>query len=226
MGAQQERAGRRYARSFASRTTGGRAQADGAHGRWPGQACVHASLADKYRRSDSPSCPSWSSSHLALRRPTPEPHPSQLQGSHVRIHYFPQRPHVRPSLTLAGLKAEGFGVLSDIDLAARNEREARRRHAALSHPRRLQPPLAHQSLRAIPDIGLLLPCNVIVREESPGRAVVGFLDPQITVNLVGKSEVKAVTDAAAAAAARLREFWRQHDTGHMTSPIRRKGLQS
>ena len=58
------------------------------------------------------------------------------------------------------------------------------------------PTLAHQALQAVPDIGLLLPCNVIVREELPGRVVVGFLDPQIMVNLVGKSEVKAVADAA------------------------------
>jgi uncharacterized protein (DUF302 family) len=58
------------------------------------------------------------------------------------------------------------------------------------------PKLAHQALQAAPDIGLLLPCNVIVREETPGRIVVGFLDPQIMVGLVGKPEVKAVADAA------------------------------
>jgi hypothetical protein len=46
-----------------------------------------------------------------------------------------------------------------------------------------------------PDIGLL-PCNVIVREQAPERVVIGFLDPQIMVNLVGKPEVKAVADAA------------------------------
>jgi len=58
------------------------------------------------------------------------------------------------------------------------------------------PPLAHQALQEVPDIGLLLPCNVIVREEAPQRVVVGFLDPQIMVNLVGKPEVKTVADAA------------------------------
>ena len=58
------------------------------------------------------------------------------------------------------------------------------------------PPLAYQALQAVPDIGLLLPCNVIVREEAPQRVVVGFLDPQIMVNLVGKPEVKTVADAA------------------------------
>ncbi len=48
----------------------------------------------------------------------------------------------------------------------------------------------------MPDIGLLLPCNVIVRQEAPDRVVVGFLDPQIMVNMVGKPEVKTVADAA------------------------------
>ena len=52
------------------------------------------------------------------------------------------------------------------------------------------------ALTAEPDIGLLLPCNIVVREEAPDRVVVGFLDPQIMVNLVGKPEVKAVADAA------------------------------
>ncbi|MDP3222539.1 MAG: DUF302 domain-containing protein, partial [Rubrivivax sp.] len=49
---------------------------------------------------------------------------------------------------------------------------------------------------AEPDIGLLLPCNVIVREEVPGHVVVGFLDPQTMVGLVGKPGVKTVADEA------------------------------
>jgi uncharacterized protein (DUF302 family) len=58
------------------------------------------------------------------------------------------------------------------------------------------PALAHQALQAVPDIGLLLPCNVIVRQETAERIVVGFQDPQIMVGLVGKPEVQAVADAA------------------------------
>ena len=55
---------------------------------------------------------------------------------------------------------------------------------------------ASGGLQAEPDIGLLLPCNVIVREEAPGRVVVGFLDPQTMVGLVGKPGVKTVADDA------------------------------
>jgi len=98
--------------------------------------------------------------------------------------------------TLEALKIEGFGILSDIDVQHAMKEKLGKDMAPYRILGACNPPLAYQAVTAVPDIGLLLPCNVIVREESPGQVVVGFLDPQIMVPLVGKDEIRAVADAA------------------------------
>ena len=106
----------------------------------------------------------------------------------------------------AELEKEGFGVLSDIDVAAKMKAKLDKDMPRYRILGACNPALAYQAISAVDDIGLLLPCNVLVREDADDNVHVDFMDPQSVLSLVDHpgvgplaAEVKGRLERVAAA---------------------------
>ena len=105
-------------------------------------------------------------------------------------------------LATAALKDQGFGVLTTIDVRHTLKQKLNREFRKYVILGACNPPLADRALQAELDVGLLLPCNVIVYETSPGRSVVSAMAPLAALGIVGDN--RELSEVAREADARLR----------------------
>ena len=98
--------------------------------------------------------------------------------------------------TRAALQKEGFAILTEIDVQATLKKKLDvdfRKYVILGA---CNPSLAYQGFQADAEIGLLLPCNLIVYEEEPTRSRVAMLDPVVQLSIAGRKDIEPLAKEA------------------------------
>ena len=92
------------------------------------------------------------------------------------------------------LQKEGFGVLTEIDVKATLKKKLDVDHKKYMILGACNPPLAHKALSAEPEIGLLLPCNVVVFEDENNDTVVAAINAKTMMSVVGRDDIGPIAD--------------------------------
>jgi len=103
----------------------------------------------------------------------------------------------------AALKAEGFGILTEIDVKATFKKKLDADFRPYKILGACNPPLAYKALSNAPDAGMLLPCNVTVSEEADGRTLVSIIDPLSMMGVLVDSDLENVAEEAKARLSRV-----------------------
>ena len=96
----------------------------------------------------------------------------------------------------AALKSQGFGVLTSIDVQATLKQKLDVEHPPYTILGACNPPLAHRALQAEPELGLLLPCNVIVYDNGDETTTVSIIDPIQMMQVVGNPVLEPIAEEA------------------------------
>ncbi|MCW8907643.1 MAG: DUF302 domain-containing protein [Sedimenticola sp.] len=105
----------------------------------------------------------------------------------------------------AALMEEGFGILTEIDVQATLKKKLDLDRSPYKILGACNPSLAKEALDIDPDIGLLLPCNVVIREEEDGSMTVAFMDPIAVLKLVDRPEIIRLAEDVRSRLLRVKE---------------------